>query len=547
MLGGGGSYAAFSSLPSVEEDAFNERVIDEDEYFYVVVDNAKSVRKNDKLDYLLYARDLGPGQANGCKIAKSRSSTEDLYCMLDVLEGDLFLQDIELEYSVPKGMCNYLEFKLPWHYNQKIGLGPEHIYSCGEGENAQYYDRPLNFSSASISCEEGTQACSGGGQPTSCVSGGDIKPNCASGEAYCSTGTPASAKCEKDGSSRTVTQRCDSNGQPATYSCTGEGESFVPSSCDDGTLACVEGRLVCKSSKAPVCSCPSGGKSNKTAFCNTGGESNPEENLDRSEEGLANCCFGMHEVTEYKSNQTTGGFDKSEGKQEDWGGVFHQCIGGLAKVNGVQIGNISGPGISFVGVPAGLVEPAFNKREQENYTIPHIRSFDPISIIQQGSTLRNRINRVDKRKSLSLATCWGDDSGPEGCKVQDDGWPDKMYIADDISLRNLPGVFGHPFMSWSCLDAGYEVRHRIHLIVREWNTEEEFLDYQSSEGSNGDANYSQDSDACDYYSPDNWISPEPQCNDLQDVEDLRGDYPEVRYCKYKLDDSIQADNCSQAR
>ena len=33
---------------------------------------------------------------------------------------------------------------------------------------------------------------------------------------------------------------------------------------------------------------------------------------------------------------------------------------------------------------------------------------------------------------------------------------------------------GYPYFTWSCLDKAREIRHRIHLVIREWNTQEEF-------------------------------------------------------------------------
>ena len=43
---------------------------------------------------------------------------------MDVMEGDLFFHQIVLEYNVPEGMCDYLSFDVPWHFNQRVGLGP---------------------------------------------------------------------------------------------------------------------------------------------------------------------------------------------------------------------------------------------------------------------------------------------------------------------------------------------------------------------------------------------------------------------------------------
>ena len=83
----------------------------------------------DPLDYVLYAMDEGPGTA--CKISvNEKSATEDLYCMLEISEGDLWYHEINLEYNVPPGMCSYLAFMPHWHYNQPTGQGQGVVFEC---------------------------------------------------------------------------------------------------------------------------------------------------------------------------------------------------------------------------------------------------------------------------------------------------------------------------------------------------------------------------------------------------------------------------------
>ena len=77
------------------------------------------------------------------------------------------------------------------------------------------------------------------------------------------------------------------------------------------------------------------------------------------------------------------------------------------------------------------------------------------------------------------------------------------------------------------MDKGLEVMHRIHLIVREWNTEDEFNAYQESSGSRGTANENDGQDGCNAYESDNWINYESECNDLPDVDNIEGSYPGI--------------------
>ena len=115
--------------------------IPSDDFFYVNIKSAFYTGASetlDPLDFMIYAMDDGPGTA--CKIPVSEeSATEDLYCMFEISEGDLWYHEINLEYNVPPGMCSYLAFMPHWHYNQPTGYGPSTVYECdiqtGTSEN----------------------------------------------------------------------------------------------------------------------------------------------------------------------------------------------------------------------------------------------------------------------------------------------------------------------------------------------------------------------------------------------------------------------------
>ena len=106
--------------------------IPNDDFFYVDIYGAHYVGEPEgfnPLDFAIYAMDEGPGTK--CKISvNEESATEDLYCMMEVAEGDLWHHEIELEYNVPEGMCAYLGFLPHWHYNQPVGAGPATVYKC---------------------------------------------------------------------------------------------------------------------------------------------------------------------------------------------------------------------------------------------------------------------------------------------------------------------------------------------------------------------------------------------------------------------------------
>ena len=559
FLKGGGSFAHFSSLPSIEEDIHNERQISKSEFFYVNVKAAKSVRENDLLDYLIYSREEGIGE--GCKISVNQESDEDMYCMLDVLEGDLLYQDIELEYNVPKNICNYLEFELPWHYNQRVGRGPAKISSCADeiSEKEYFYNMESLTWPATIlpSCEEGTAAdCTSG--TISCNSEG--KAVCSSGgEVYCNAGRPTTPSCSEGGG--TPQQTC-SDGTPS-ITCSGGG-SAEQSTCSEGTIKCssINHRdNYCAAENKPVCPCPLAA-ANKVRVEDRSDLCFDEKgaSLDKTDIGLGNGCFGGYTLKKYSSGEE--GYTSSE-EEGEWGNDFSKVIGGLARVD-IEQGTNEQEESNFVAsdeegkinlnkAPKSIVMSALNGTTK-TYTIPHIRSYIRASDIRKTSNIKNR---QEFFKSAGTASCWGDRRGYRGCKTEDDGWPEKLYensgggsygvlersgnlvLVEYINKEDIliPGLIGHPFITWACLDRGLEVKHRIHLIIREWNTSEEFIKFKESEGRTGDANDSGDEGrSCLYYNPDDWLVPEPLCNDLEDVEDLDNNedeladgYPHIRY------------------
>ena len=77
----------------------------------------------------------GPSPSN-CEIEydpdldPSESFSEDLYCILDVMEADIYLHGLSIKYNIPTGMCDYVRISPPWHFNQQAGYGPAIIYEC---------------------------------------------------------------------------------------------------------------------------------------------------------------------------------------------------------------------------------------------------------------------------------------------------------------------------------------------------------------------------------------------------------------------------------
>lgn len=117
-------FSEFSSLPKWDEQ---DHVINTAEFFYVrLKDATTSNRENPVFDYLLYEHDGGIG--TDCKIPKELESTNDIFCMVDVMELDLHFHNMIFEFNVPENMCAYLSYIPHWHYNRRTGKGLGAVY-----------------------------------------------------------------------------------------------------------------------------------------------------------------------------------------------------------------------------------------------------------------------------------------------------------------------------------------------------------------------------------------------------------------------------------
>ena len=107
--------------------------------------------------------------------------------------------------------------------------------------------------------------------------------------------------------------------------------------------------------------------------------------------------------------------------------------------------------------------------------------------------------------------------------------PPKPFIKNDIG--------SNPYFVWTCMDRAKEVRHRIILMVREWNTQKEYNRFKESLGSSGDPDIAgEEGSLCDYYTSDEktLFDRDSLCNDFLDLDDWEEEsygktYPEVIY------------------
>ena len=445
-----------------------------EDFFYVNIKSAYYTGDSntfDPLDFALYAMDEGPG--TDCKISvNEQSSTEDLYCMLDVAEGDLWYHEINLEYNVPPSMCPYLGFYTHWHYNQDVGEGPRAVIEeevrRGDDTITQY--RPcVNASDIQINfiCERRARSTPGD-TSTSWDSADTAWGNT---NTY-SCGDSATDHCINKSDSNAEVKYTNSSNVPTT----------------DESTATYQYRC----------------ERRNVSGCSSGGHRTDEEvekvckyNLSE-QKGKANCCLGKYTVIKE---------DGSDSEEREWSGDISQCIGGL--------GRLSWSNFDDEGFPLVLVEEAGSRGLKKDYRLPPL------------------IQNIKTRVSFPTANYFEgvEDKAGEAGENFPDFYKNNKICGREGTNTAIRCPTGHPYVTWTCLDQNQDELHRIHLLIREWNTKEELDDFKDSEGSRGDPDVVGSGGVdCEYYeSEENFLRLFSPCNDIEDADDWTRGYPEINY------------------
>ena len=227
-----------------------------------------------------------------------------------------------------------------------------------------------------------------------------------------------------------------------------------------------------------------------------------------------NCCFGKYSL--YKKVTTTDEegnvtVDSSNEDGQDWGGSFPSCIGG---------GGSSHAGWSKFyseGVPRSLIF------DVPKGGVNRVFSFaSNLSVFNNGSN-RHLANYYKRDRNPHSHTGFVDklriSNKPYPIEPIDDRDGTPMY-SRPISIDDTTYFLGsgNDAYTLSCYDKGRELKHRINLFVREWNTLDEFLLYGDSSGAEGDPDIGgAEGVDCDFNPP----SPlRPACNDRFDWLDF---------------------------
>ena len=475
-----GSSAQYSLIPT--EGLSTEHIPAED-FFYVNISAGYYYGKEfNPLDAIIYAMDDGPG--TDCKISVNEDSTEDLYCVLDIMEGDLFFHTLVLEYNVPPGMCDYSGFIVPYHLNQKIANGPEEVSSCGViGEEDKVYcpqresprqpDRKVGDGCKHKVPGELRQCTY---YKKGCKIETDICANAEGVQVQGNTGCGTQADCEDPDNACGGT---DNNGNDLS----GIWHDTAENGCANSSYDDIE--KICES-----------------------------HGFNKSNVDLANCCFGDYTLHTGES-RTTG----------KWGGDFNECIGGPVRFDSWQ---------TLAG------KDAYSKRvientQKEGLKVPQFELDALINIYDDQKT-------IGRATSFITANHWEDvedkdfNSSKSKLKIYSVQDLTQEDINNGFTLDNLPG--GQPFFVWSCLDKAKEIKHRIILLIREWNTQKEYNKFKETSGSSGDPDIvGAEGDLCDYYTTDekDLFRYDSDCNDYLDLDDWINEsdpsdpYPEVIY------------------
>lgn len=136
-----------------------------------VVNNIGFYMKNDTDKYVHYMT-KGTSFNTDCNIPTNSTSSQDINCRVDAIEGDLRFHGLKLNYNVPSTMCYYLRVKPFFYYNWETGHGPSAV-----SLDILTRDGVSSVTACSVTTETGTN--------TSCSNQPEVKINTTSGALSC--------------------------------------------------------------------------------------------------------------------------------------------------------------------------------------------------------------------------------------------------------------------------------------------------------------------------------------------------------------------------
>lgn len=362
-------------------------VLDDDTNFYVGIDTA-----NEMIGHVHAAT----GFKTACGISKDSTANEDVDCIFEIPEGDLYAKDLFLRVNVPKGgMCRYVTGIPFWFYNFETGTAPSKIEVA--------VTNSINAS-------------------------GDV--------------TSSNYSCIFDG---VAAATCNSNPE-VTATLQPFSQSF----------ACV---------------------------------------YDYTATGGPNCCLGSKKVITTTTNNGVAGAPVTV--TSTWGGNANDCIGGPGKKDWTVFDS--------KGFPVDIIIYSENGYKDKLKQTAPINFPAPLAF---------------KTASIAVANFYG-----QAASHDHTGFVDTVttstapYFMDPIDDRDGTAMKkAQETWELQCLDAAFEIKHRIRVKIREWDAYPDYLAFISSEGA--------------IVQPDRGSATEPaanctsipfagySCNDSHDMDDF---------------------------
>jgi hypothetical protein len=352
-----------------------------------------------------------------CFIDSETTSNERVLCDVDLMEGDLNIYDLEMQYNVPPSLCDHLRITPAWHYNFESGRGPARVEIVQDN---------LSDPAVASSCDAFHTA----------------------------------------------------NG--ALTTCALHPETF------DETII-----------------------------------SGPKCIYNRADTGGANCCFGKYNLqVELDENNDGVGDGTFVTQTLDWGGDATACISPYLSNAWGFFSPAGFPARSLTAVPK---DPDSLNPIGLNDSIVLSSNLQSSNVIL--STWANFYNETGTPHQHN--GFWYDGTPPLNDNIQSDRpyWVDPIDDLDGSLIsadRRLTSAIpaGNEAWVFSCLDSAFEVKHEIHVYIREWNTLVDFVAYQASEGVTYDPDVGglsgTEGTTCNY----DPAFPEELCNDRWDFADI---------------------------
>ncbi len=349
-----------------------------------------------------------------CFIDADTTDNEHIECILDVMELDLYLHDLKLQYNAPPGMCDHIRIKPSWFWNHSSGNGPETV---------------------------------------DIVRDTSVEP-------------------------ATLTS-CFASAEPAL-------EFDVEGAVTDGLVACTQ---------HPELSMQPDGLGFDCVY---------DHRVSSSE--LPNCCFGNKTYTTSDDDGVEVTVTVESGT---WDGDFAACISPHLDTSWTYF-NETFPEIPLPELKRVPKDPA---------------SLNPVGL---NDVLELAANISTVSSSFSTWANWYDEPGVANGHTHSGFFsattsnePYAVDPIDDLSGTVYDGTGAmHPGRSeWTieCLDSAAEIRQRIDVYIREWNTLVDFVAYATTEGVTYDPHVSgAEGTGCDYDPIFNYDG----CNDRYDFTDV---------------------------